>query len=205
MENNINIDTLREIVKGFQKKKRFIHTLGVEQKAIELGEIFMPEKLQKLQIAGLLHDITKDFSTDEHFRLCDEYKIKIDKEKIAPKLLHAITGCEFSKRKLGSDVVDDEIYQGIRYHTTGRENMTLFEQIIYLADYIEENRDFSDCVLLRNYFENNIEKCSTMNEKLIALKNTMILSFNFTIKNLIEEGKLIDFDTINARNYFLNL
>ena len=83
--------------------------------------------------------------------------------------------------------------------------MTLFEQIIYLADYIEANRDFSDCVFLRNYFNINIGNCSSAEQRLEILRSTMVLSFDLTIKNLIDEGKSIDFDTIKARNYFLKL
>ena len=177
-----DIKALKEIIKGLQKPHRFVHTLGVEQEAYRLGEIFMPEKSGKLALAGLLHDITKDFSVEEQFRLCREYRIDVDKN-IAPKLLHAITGCEFARRKFGIEVVDDEIYNGIRYHTTGRENMTLFEQIIYLADYIEANRDFSDCVFLRNYFNINIGNCSSAEQRLEILRSTMVLSFDLTIKN----------------------
>ena len=92
---------------------------------------------------------------------------------------------------------------GVLYHTTGRENMTLFESIVYLADYIEETRTFEDCVKLREYFYNNIKSAVTYDDKIEILRQTMILSFDFTIKNLIVERKVIDKDTINARNYFV--
>ncbi len=202
--NKLDVNSLREIISAFMKKKRFVHTLGVEKEAISLGEIFLPNKLEKLQIAGLLHDITKNLSTEEHLALCDEYGIKINKKHISPKLLHAKTGCELARRKFGADIVDDEVYNGIFYHTTGREEMTLFEAIIYLADYIEENRTFSDCITLRNYFYLKLGECTTTEEKLELLRKTMILSFDMTIKNLIDEGKSIDYDTIMARNYFVN-
>ena len=81
--------------------------------------------------------------------------------------------------------------------------MTLFESIIYLADYIEEGRTFIDCIELRNFFYGAVSKAQNMEEKLEALRKTMVLSFDLTIKNLIEESKPIDKDTIEARNYFL--
>ena len=197
-------NALLEVVKGMQNPRRFEHTLGVEKEAVALGRIFMPDKLYELALAGLLHDITKDFSTEKQFELCEEYGITVDKS-ISPKLLHAITGCEFARRKFGADLITDEIYDGIRYHTTGRENMTLFEQLIYLADYIEENRTFQDCLFLRSHFYINIKHCDKFEEKQEILRKSMVLSFNLTLRTLISEGKSIDFDTIKARNYFLEL
>lgn len=197
-------DSIREIVKSYVSEKRFSHTLGVEREAYSLGLIFMPEKAEKLKLAGLLHDITKDFKTEKQLQLCDEYGIYVDIEHLAPKLLHSKTGCEFALRTFGDEIVDSEVYSGILYHTTGRECMSLFESIIYLADYIEDTRTFEDCIKLRNYFYDNINNASSYEEKIEVLRKTMILSFDLTIKNLIDEGKRIDKDTINARNYFVS-
>ncbi len=191
------------VVKTFESEKRYNHTLGVQKEAYALGLIFLPDKADKLALAGLLHDITKDFSLEKQLSLCDEYGISINRENIVPKLLHAKTGCEFAKRLFGEQVVDKEVYDGIYYHTTGRGNMTLFEIIIYLADYIEEGRQFEDCVLLRRFFYDNIEKAQGEEEKFEALRKAMVMSFDLTIKNLIDEGKQIDSDTVNARNYYL--
>ena len=82
--------------------------------------------------------------------------------------------------------------------------MTLFEAIIYLADYIEETRTFDDCLKLRNYFYDNIINAFSYDDKVEVLRKTMVYSFDLTIKNLIDEGKKIDNDTINARNYFVS-
>lgn len=199
-----NIEDIRDIVKSYMSPKRFFHTIGVEKEAVALGKIFLPDKVNKLGLAGLLHDITKDFKTEKQLLLCEEYDIAIDKDNIIPKLLHSKTGSEFAKRSLGGDIVDDEIYSGIYYHTTGRANMTLFEAIIYLADYIEETRTFDDCVMLRKFFYDNIAKAQNYEEKIEVLRKTLIYSFDLTIKNLIEEEKQIDFDTIGARNYFVS-
>ena len=192
-----------EIVKKFQNSKRFTHTLGVAKEAYALGQIFLPEKSDKLRLAGILHDITKEFSVERQLNLCDEYGIIINKNELVPKLLHAKTGCEFARRLLGNEVVDDEIYNAILYHTTGRKDMTLFESLIYLADYIEEGRSFIDCIELRKYFYKEIENATSYAERLEVLASTMILSFDLTIKNLIEEGKSIDYDTVTARSFFL--
>ncbi len=194
---------VKKTVKAYQRDSRFFHTEGVSEEARELAKIFLPEKEEKLYLAGLLHDITKDFEKENHFKMCEKYGIKVDK-KIAPKLLHSKTGAAFALELFGKEYVDNEVYSAIFYHTTGRENMTLFEMIIYLADYIEKGRTFEDCVVLRKYFYDNISLAKTYDEKLEVLRKTMVYSFDMTIKNLILEGKQIDSDTINARNYFLN-
>ncbi len=197
----VGIEEIREAVKNLQGEKRYSHTLGVESEAYELGKIYLPEKCDKLALCGLLHDITKKLKTNEQIALCDEYGIEIDKENIAPKLLHAKTGCEFARRKFGKEIVDDEIYNGIKYHTTGTVGMTLFEALIYLADYIEKTRTFKDCKKLRRYFYGNLKKGKE--DKFEVLRKTLILSFDYTIKNLIDEGLPIDFNSNDTRNYFI--
>lgn len=193
---------IKATISSLQKEKRFRHTLGVANEALNLGRIFLPQKLDKLYFTGLLHDITKDFSTEKQFELCTNFNIKITSD-IAPKLLHSKTGASYAESVFGKDFIDDEVYDGIYYHTTGRANMTLFEMLIYLADYIESGRTFDDCVYLRNYFYEKIKNVKTIEKKLEVLRKTMVLSFDLTIKNLILEKKPIDYDTINARNYFL--
>lgn len=196
---NYDWEFIKTTVSSLQKDKRYKHTLGVANEALNLGRIFLPNKLEKLYFTGLLHDITKDFSTQKQLELCEKYNINIPSD-IAPKLLHAKTGANYALTLFGESLVDKEVYDGIYFHTTGRENMTLFEMIIYLADYIEAGRTFEDCVYLRDYFYDRINKHE---DKLEVLRKTMVLSFDLTIKNLISEKKLIDSDTINARNYFL--
>ena len=79
-------DYIRSFIKNIQGEKRYKHTLGVEKEAYILGKMFLPDKCDKLALAGLLHDITKNMSLEEHLKLCDEYKIKVDKTSIEPKL-----------------------------------------------------------------------------------------------------------------------
>ncbi len=199
---NYDWEFFKSSVKALQREKRYFHTIGVANEAINLGKIFLPKKLDKLYFTGLLHDITKDFSTEKHIELCQKYGIELP-STMAPKLLHAKTGAEYAREKFGCVYVDDEVYSAIFKHTTGCENMTIFDIIIYLADYIESGRTFEDCVFLRNYFYANIKEAEYFDQKLEILRKTMVLSFDLTIKNLIEEEKIIDTDTINTRNYFI--
>ncbi|MBQ8392693.1 MAG: bis(5'-nucleosyl)-tetraphosphatase (symmetrical) YqeK [Clostridia bacterium] len=199
MDKN-KIEEIRLLIKEMQGNKRYNHTLGVEEEAYRLGEIFIPSECERLALAGLLHDITKKLTTEEHLELCDKYKIDVNKD-IAPKLLHAKTGCEFAKQKFGTEIVDDQIYTAILYHTTGKSGMNIFESLIYLADYIEPTRTFGDCKKLRKYFYKNLKK--KKEDKFEVLRKTLIMSFDMTIKNLIDENKQIDKDTIETRNFFI--
>ena len=192
---------IRNHLKNMQGEKRYIHTLGVEEEAYHLGEIYIPHECERLALAGVLHDITKNLKTEEQLNLCNEYGIDVDRDNIAPKLLHAKTGCEYARRMFGEEVVDDQVYTAILYHTTGKAGMNLFESLIYLADYIEPNRTFDDCRKLRQFFYEGLKNNEA--DKYEHLRQTMILSFDMTIKNLIEENKQIDGDTVNVRNYFL--
>ncbi len=201
MSSCYDTQSIREKVKSLQGERRYRHTLGVEEEAYALGQLFMPEKSEKLALTALLHDITKKLNINEHIALCEKYGIEIDTNNIVPKLLHAKTGCEYAKEMFGAEIVDNEVYNGIFYHTTGRKDMTLFEAIIYLADYIEKTRTFADCKRLRKFFYKSIKKGI---DKFEALRLAMVMSFDMTIKNLISEGREIDTDTVLARTYFLN-
>ena len=196
-------DSIREIVKSYVSEKRFSHTLGVEREAYSLGLIFIPEKAEKLKLAGLLHDITKDFKTEKQLQLCDEYGIYVDIEHLAPKLLHSKTGCEFALRTFGDEIVDSEVYSGILYHTTGRECMSLFESIIYLADYIDETRKYEECVILRNMFWDAEPQKMSEAERIEHLDAVMLKALNMSIDSLINDGKIISCDTVSARNSLL--
>ena len=124
-------------------------------------------------------------------------------ELSSPRALHAITAASLASRAF-ADVTDEEILSGIRWHTTGHGEMNVFETIIYLADYIEPSRTFDDCVSLRNYFWGSMPNADDRRQQVIHLCRTMVLSFDFTIRSLMDGGEMILSDTIHARNCFLD-
>ncbi|MBR3415214.1 MAG: bis(5'-nucleosyl)-tetraphosphatase (symmetrical) YqeK [Clostridia bacterium] len=195
------LSVLRERVRDYLKPKRYLHTLAVEEEAARLGELFLPDRINALRAAALLHDITKRDDLEKQLQYCSEFGIIYDVlEKSSPKLFHAKTAAELARRDF-AEFVDDEIISGIRWHTTGREQMTVFESIVYLADYIEKTRTFPDCVELRRYFWGGIAEPGA--DVAEHFKKTMVLSFDMTIRNLIEENAPIDRDTVAARNRFI--
>lgn len=195
--NLSDIENLRSEIPNYIGGKRLAHTYSVEREAEKLGKIFsLPEEsLMKLRIAALLHDITKEKTTNEQISLCDKFGIRLSEDDLcSPKILHSLTGA-YTAREMYGKYVDDVIFDAIKYHTTGRKNMTLTEKLIYLADYIEPLRDFPDCIELRRYFYDS-ENISSETH----LSRTLLLSYDMTLKNLISDGLYIHGATVAARN-----
>lgn len=131
-----------EIRKKLKKKlnpKRYEHTLGVAYTSQALAMRY-GEDLEKAQLGGLLHDCAREFEHEEIYKRCLKEGISITKEEENNKvLLHAKYGSFLAEKKYG--ITDEEILSAIRFHTTGKPEMTLLEKIVYLADYIEPDRD----------------------------------------------------------------
>lgn len=133
---------LKKKMKKAQDAKRFEHTLGVEYTAAALA-MSCGAPLPEARIAGLLHDCAKCLSDEKKLAICQRHNIPITKlEKRNPFLLHSKAGAWLAKEKYG--VENEDILNAIRYHTTGRENMSLLEKIIFVADYIEPGRKQGD-------------------------------------------------------------
>lgn len=196
-------DALRELVKPYLTEKRYCHTLGVEREAVRLGKIYLPEQTEKLRCAALLHDITKKLETSEQIELCRKLGIDFGEEETeAPKLFHAKTAAALVQKDF-PEYADESVVSAVRWHTTGYSGMSLFDCLIYLADYIEDTRTFEDCVRLRQYFYREIEGAETDEEKKTVLVKTMTESFDMTVRCLLSEHGLVDRNTVEARNGFI--
>ncbi len=198
----IDLALLRADVQEKLGTKRFAHTLAVETECEALADLFsLSERdTERLCIAALLHDITKEKSLEEQIALCEQYRIPYTEcDRRAPKVFHARTGA-YVARDLYRDYVDDGICRAIERHTVGAEDLTLFESLLYLADYIEATRTFGDCVTLRKYFYDGIAKGI---DPLTHLNDTLILSLDMTIRVLLEEGAVIAPETFACRNALL--
>lgn len=134
--------TKKEITKILKEEldnKRYEHTLGVAYTAACLA-MNMGMDVEQAYMAGLLHDCAKGMSDKERLAYCKKHKIEIsDVELDNPSLLHAKAGAYMAQKRFGVEDVD--ICSAIRWHTTGRPNMTDLEMIIFVADYIEPNRN----------------------------------------------------------------
>ena len=142
----VNFEWLRKQGYAMLKLGRIAHVRGCEEEAVRLAERYGADRDRAAE-AAILHDCTKKEQLEEQLRLCEKYGIIPDDiERTNKKLLHAKTGAAVAEREFG---MDEKVAEAIRWHTTGRADMTLLEKVIYMADYIEPNRDFEGVEELR--------------------------------------------------------
>lgn len=177
-----------EYLKNNLKESRFKHSLSVRDTAIKLAQKYNCD-IKKARIAGLVHDCAKNIKPDEIINICTKAGYDLNEVEIKnPQIAHGLAGSIIAKKKMG--ITNEEILNAIRFHTTGKKDMTLLEKIIYIADYVEPLRDFPGVNELRKTVNNNLDEA-------------MLLSFNQTINYVIGKGMLIHLDTVEARNYII--
>ncbi len=199
-ENKRALDGLRAKISRYMSGKRLLHTLAVETEIEKLANVYAPEKEYVLHAAALLHDITKELPITKQLQLCDEFGIIYTEEEIAtPKIFHSRTAPAVIKRDF-PEFATDELLSAVRWHTTGHADMTLSEQLLFLADYIEDTRTFPSCVELREFFWSGLERAEN---KMTHLNDTMILALDMTVRELCEDRMPIHLDTVSARNSFI--
>lgn len=194
---------LRQAVAGSMSPKRFYHTACVEEAVAALCELYCPEHTDKMRAAALLHDLTKELTTDGQIALCKQYGLSVsDADRLSPKTFHARTAAARIEHEFPA-FADEMIVNAVRWHTTGHAGMTLSEQLLYLADYIDASRTFPSCVMLRRHFWDADPAQMTPEERLSLLRETLILSYDMTIRDLLDEGLPVAADTVLSRNELL--
>jgi len=197
------LDELRETVMKKMSFKRFRHTAAVEQMTVRLCELFCPEETLRMRAAALLHDVTKELNVSEQEALCRAYGIPVSaQDLLAPKTLHARTAAAQIPLEY-SAFADDTVISAVRWHTTGHKGMTLTEKLLYLADYIDESRVYEPCVILRRFFWGADPYRMNAAERNALLRDTLILSYEMTVRDLLAECLPIAVDTVEARNELL--
>ena len=156
---NLPLDKLETVVKGLLKPNRVAHVLGCRDTAAELAQIWGVDVTDAAR-AGLLHDITKALSGPLQLSLCHSYGVALDAFSAKnPKTLHALTGALVAERIFGENPA---VVAAIRSHTTGKANMNTLEKIIYVADYMEPNRDFPGVEELRRLAFTDLDQALEM-------------------------------------------
>lgn len=138
-EMKYDLQKIEKKLKKYLDEERLWHTVGVMHTAAALAMVYDVD-IERAQLAGLLHDCAKCIPNKKKLKLCAENDISVSEfEKEHPFLLHAKLGAWVAGVKYG--VRDREILESITWHTTGKEEMSVLEKIIYIADYIEPARD----------------------------------------------------------------
>lgn len=137
--------------------KRFNHSVGVAFKAIEIiRDNHLDVDEEKAYIAGLLHDYAKFTTIEEYMRIVSEYNYPREVLNLNEKVLHGILGYRVVFEELG--ITDKEILGAIENHVFGKENMSPLEEVIYLADYIENNRIGEEYEFVRKIAKTDYKK-----------------------------------------------
>ena len=166
---------------------RYEHSLQVAKTAVELAERYGGDR-DAMYPAGLMHDVLKEQPRDEALAYFTAHGVRLTPvERSAPKLWHAMAGAIYLKETYG---FSDEIVTAVRYHTTGRENMTLGEKILFIADFISADRDYPGVDDMRERAK-------------VSLEYAMEEGLRFTIYELSEKCHPIHPDTIACYNQII--
>lgn len=181
---------MTEYLRNNLSEKRFHHSLCVADAARRLAEINGADS-DKCYIAGLLHDICKELPKVEQLDLVMRSEFEVSEIEIrASKTHHAVAGAVFVKEKYG--ITDPDILTPIRWHTVGKGGMNLYEQILYMADLISDDRDYKDVEAIREITYRD-------------LKRGLYEAFKFMIKDNVKKCRLIPQSTLDAYNEYTAL
>ena len=175
-------------VKKTIKKSRYAHTQGVRFTSAAMA-MKHGVNIRSAELAGVLHDCAKNLSHKEMEALCKRHNVEISEaEKKNKELLHAKAGMCLSAEVYEID--DPDILNAVKYHTTGRPDMSDLEKIVFIADFIEPGRDKAHCLTeARKLAFEDLNKCMY-----IILKNTL--------EYLDITGAMVDDITKDALNYY---
>ncbi len=171
-------------MKAKLKPSRYRHSLGVEKMASMLADCYGAD-IEKAAFAGRYHDIAKCLDDEIANRLIREYGLSESLLYNNP-LAHSKIASKLLEKEFG--VTDGDVLNAVAYHTTGRAGMSLLEEIVYVSDAIEENRSYPELARLQK-------------EALTDLDGVCLFIMDYTIDQIKLKNRVIDEDTIEARDY----
>ena len=182
-----DIELIKEEIKEKLTEKRFMHSISVMDMCEKLAKIYGCD-IKKAKLVGLVHDMAKEMTDKEMLGYVNKNNIAIsDTEKNIPQILHGKIAGDLAKKKYD---FDDEMCEAIKYHTTGKEDMTLLQKILFVADKIDETRNYEGVEELRKLAFENLDEAIIKN-----IDETLIIN--------IGKNKVIQEESIKTRNYLL--
>ncbi|MEG1426875.1 MAG: bis(5'-nucleosyl)-tetraphosphatase (symmetrical) YqeK [Oscillospiraceae bacterium] len=180
-----NINEYKKIVRSFLSDKRYEHSVAVSKEAMRLAKKYGADE-KKAETAGILHDIMKESPPDTQLETIADFGVVLnDIELSTKKLWHQIAAAVYAENVL--HIADGDVINAIRYHTSGRGNMSILEKVIFIADFTSKDRDY-----------NGVEDMRRLAEK--SLEAAMAEGLSFVLIELAEEKRPIIADTIEAYN-----
>lgn len=166
----MNRNDALQLVKAQITEKRYVHTLGVAESAVELAERYGAD-VKKAEIAAIFHDYAKFRPKEEMRQIIINQNMAKDLLDFHSELWHAPVGAYLVEQEAG--ITDQEILDAIKYHTTGRVGMTVLEKIVYLADYIEPGRSFPGVDEVREIAKKSLDAAMIQ-----AVRNSIVFLMN---------------------------
>ncbi len=195
------LDSLRRSVKERLSEGRFIHTLGVEKMAARLADYCLPEEKSSLRAAALLHDIAKELDTDDVLSAIEADGFSLTRDDMQSKaILHSFAAPYIIKREF-PDFTDENILSSTRNHTVGAPGMSVFDQIIFISDFIEEGRRYESSIQVRDLLLPRL-KDGKREENQKALAFAVYESLRLTERHLSSTGRFINQRMILTKKYF---
>lgn len=182
-----DIEKLKEDLKIVLSDSRYNHSISVMNMCEALASKYNVN-VKKAKLVGLMHDMAKDMTKEEKMQYVKNNNIECSliEEKIV-EILHGKIAADICKKKYQ---FDEEMCTAIKYHTTGKENMTLLEKILFIADKIDETRNYEGVEELRELAFEDLDKAILKN-----IDDTLIIN--------IQKNKLILEESIKTRNNLL--
>ena len=181
----MQIDYCYSLVEKNLSEYRCHHSKMVAKAAVMLAGKYGADT-EKAELAGILHDITKEMPVNNQLQLLEDNDIMLDSvTKCNERILHAVSGATFAEFVLG--INDRDILNAIRFHTTARADMSVLEKIIFVADFISEDRTYPDIDIMRQEADESLE-------------HGMKYALTYVIRNLVNNGRCVHPDAIDAYN-----
>ena len=200
-----SLTELRTVVKTVLTEKRYLHTIGVEDMASYLGSAIIPERVNELRAAALLHDVAKELSYDEQVSLVKSSDVLYTKEDIETKpALHSIAAIPVIKRDF-PEYATENILSAVVNHTLGNDGMSVFDEIIYISDYAEAGRTYPTCQAVRKYLLDNVIFGKSYQDNVNALHTALLLSIEHTVESLKRRNEKINSKTFLTKRYLEHL
>lgn len=198
MITNDDIIRLTALVRQRLSENRFSHTLGVMRAAEMLGNYCLSDKIDELKVAALLHDIAKELPLDEQKALILGGGGTLTEEDIScAPVIHSFAAPYVVKKDF-SDFAIGEVLSAIRFHTTGDASMSVFDEIVFLADFIEDTRPYKACKELREELISGLVQ-DKIEENQQHLHRMSIKMIDFTVKYLSDRQRPVHSSMYAAR------
>ena len=149
-------EEIKTVLKKRMNEHRYEHSLNVAERAVFLAEKNGAD-VEKARFAGLIHDICKGIPKEEQLEIIKSAGIELDEDTLkSPALWHSVAGAVYCEHELG--VTDKDVLNAVRYHTSGRGNMSILEKVVYMADLTSAERNYPDAEYTRNLTDKSLDE-----------------------------------------------